>query len=83
MSTLTLEDRTRILASIIYSMDSFKASTVIRRFRSRTGSAIISFSETVQNRLDSLVEHGAIREIGDRYVVRLPFAHKKQNRDNG
>lgn len=72
MSTPTSRSRNRdkILADIIYSMNSFKASTVIRRFRARTGSTLMGLFESVQDRLNTLVEFGAIREIGDRYIVR-------------
>ena len=65
-----ISENERAFARIIYSRDSFIEREVIRAYKKERGTVMIDFSSTVSKRLDFLVEAGAIRLWGRRYIVR-------------
>lgn len=69
MSTILSENH-RTLCNIIYSRDSFTANEVLREYRKARKSDIVDISTNVKSYLDILVEFGAIRKSGNKYIVR-------------
>ncbi len=60
----------KALAKIIYSRNSFTAREVTIAYKKIRHSNVVDFSTTVGAYLDILVEFGAIRQSGQRYIVR-------------
>jgi hypothetical protein len=69
MNTRIIENQ-KALAKIIYSRDSFTAHEVAVEYKKARHSNVVDFSTTVAAHLDILVEFGAIRQSGARYIVR-------------
>ncbi len=69
MNTRIIENQ-KALAKIIYSRDSFTAREVVVAYKRARHSNVVDFSTTVNAYLDLLVEFGAIRQSGERYIVR-------------
>jgi len=69
MNTSVIENQ-KALAKIIYSRDSFTSREVVAAYRKVRHSNVVDFSTTVAGYLNLLVEFGAIRQSGGRYIVR-------------
>lgn len=76
--SIILSDNHRTLCNIIYSRDSFTANEVLREYRIARKSEIVDISTNVTTHLNILVEFGAIRKSGNRYIVRSKKTRAKR-----
>ena len=65
-----ITENQKALAGIIYSRDSFTEREVVAAYRKARHSNLVDYYTTVSAYLDVLVEFGAIRVSGKRYIVR-------------